>query len=315
VPVVVVLGLVGFGGQLINSALGMGYGVTSTTVLLALGTTPALASATVNFSQVGSQLVSGLAHWRFGNVDWRIVWRIGLPGAVGAFAGATVLSALTVAAAGPLMALLLLVLGGYLLVRFTLWGTGRGQPGKPLRSRFLAPLGLLGGFLNASGGGGWGPVGTTALLASGRAAPRTVIGSISASEFLVVVAGSAGFLLGLGRSGIELGWVVAMLAGGVLAAPIAAWLARHIPPRLLGSLVGGLIVVMNARTLLPAAAVPAAGQAATLGALMLVWAAAVGWSVRAYRRQRPVPARSPALAQTPADQLPPAAPVISSTSP
>jgi hypothetical protein len=284
-PTLVLLGLVGFGAQLINGSLGMGYGVTSATFLLALGTTPALASATVNFSQVGSQLVSGIAHWRFGNVDWPLVWRIGLPGAVGAFVGASFLSWLSTEAARPLMSGLLLALGIYLLVRFTIWGTPRGKLGRPLRSRFLAPLGLVGGFLNSTGGGGSGPVITTALLASGRVEPRKVIGSISAAEFAVVVAGSAGFLLGLGLAGINLPWVAVLLAGGVVAAPVAAWLARHIPPRMLGSLVGGLIVATNLRTLFHAGtvSVPPAGQLVALAVVGLGWAAAIGWSARAHR--------------------------------
>lgn len=287
-PALLLLGLVGFAAQMINSAIGMGYGVTSTTFLLALGTTPALAAATVNFSQVGSQFVSGVAHWRFGNLDWPVVWRIGVPGAAGAFAGATFLSWLATEHARPLMSTILLGLGVYILVRFTLRGTSRGNLGKPLRSRFLAPLGLVGGFMNSTGGGGWGPVGTTALLASGRLEPRKVIGSISAAEFAVVVAGSAGFVIGLGLGGINFSWVVVMLAGGVLAAPIAAWLARRIPPRMLGSLAGGLVVVTNVRTLLHTGAVsaPPAAQVATYAGLGLLWAGAVGWSARAHLRDR-----------------------------
>jgi uncharacterized protein len=287
-PVLVLLGLVGFGAQLINSSLGMGYGVTSTTFLLALGTSPALASATVNFSQVGSQLVSGIAHWRFGNVDWRIVWRIGLPGAAGAFAGATLLSWLSTETARPLMSGILLGLGTYILVRFTLRGTPRGNLGKPLRATFLGPLGFVGGFLNSTGGGGSGPVITSALLASGRAEPRTAIGSMSASEFAIVVAGSAGFVVGLGLADIDLRWVGAMLVGGVLAAPLAAWLTRHIPGRMLGSLAGGLIVVTNVRTLFltGTVSVPPAVQVSAYAVLGLAWAAAVGWSARAHRAER-----------------------------
>jgi hypothetical protein len=284
----VLLGLVGFGAQLINGSLGMGYGVSSTTLLLALGTTPALASATVNFSQVGSQLVSGVAHWRFGNVDWKVTRRVALPGAAGAFVGATFLSWLSTEAAAPMMSAILLGLGVYILVRFTLRGTPRGNLGKPLRSRFLAPLGFVGGFLNSSGGGGSGPVLTSALLASGRLEPRKVIGSISTAEFAIVVAGSAGFLLGLGLTGIRLPWVAVMLAGGVVAAPIAAWLARHVPARMLGSLVGGLVVVTNVRTLLAGGGmdVSLAGQIATFVALGAVWAGAIGWSARAHRADR-----------------------------
>jgi hypothetical protein len=261
-----------------------------------------VASATVNLSQVGSQLVSGVAHWRFGNVDWRIVWRIGLPGAAGAFAGATFLSWLSTEAAAPLMAGMLLLLGSYILVRFTVRGTPRRNFGRPLRSAFLAPLGLLGGFLNSASGGGWGPVGTSALLASGRTEPRTVIGSISAAEFAVVVAGSAGFLLGLGLGGINLSWVAVMLVGGVLSAPLGAWLARHIPPRMLGSLVGGLVVVTNARILLrlDGAAVPAVAEIAVLAGLGLIWVGAIGWSARAHlASRRSAPAAVPAIGPAP----------------
>ena len=283
-----VLGLVGFGAQLINSSLGLGYGVTSTSALLLIGTAPALASATVNFSQVGSQLVSGYAHWRFGNVDWSVVRRIAIPGAAGAFAGATFLSWLAVEVARPLMALILLTLGLYILIRFTVWGTSRGNLGKPLRSRFLTPVGLVGGFMNSTGGGGWGPIGTSALLASGRLEPRMVVGSISAAEFGVVVAGSAGFLVGLGLAGINLSWVAVMLLGGVVSAPIAAWLARHIPGRMLGSLAGGLVVFVNLRNLFQSGwiEVPSQLQAGLLVVAALGWAGAVAWSARAHRAAR-----------------------------
>lgn len=304
------LGGVGFGAQLINSALGMGYGVSSTTFLLSVGTAPALAAATVNFSQVGSQLVSGFAHWRLGNVDWRITWRIGLPGAVGAFVGATFLSWLATAAAAPVMAGILIGLGCYILLRFTLGGMPQpSADGAPPGSRLLMPLGLVGGFLNSTGGGGWGPVSTSALLVSGRAAPRTVIGSISASEFAVVTAGSVGFLLGLGLGGVNLGWVLAMLIGGVLAAPAAAWLARHLPARLLGTLVGGFIVVTNVRNLLASGASPAPGwvQAVVLGSLTAGWGLAVWVVARAHRRPataEPAEGQEPATAEVSVDIAP-----------
>jgi len=286
VHTLVVLGLVGFGAQLINGSLGMGYGVTSTSALLALGTAPALASATVNLSQVGSQLVSGYAHWRFGNVDWDIVRRVALPGAVGAFTGALVLSRLSTAAARPLMAVILTVLGAYLLVRFTMWGTPRGQLGRRIRSRVLMPIGLVGGFVNSTGGGGSGPIITSALLATGRLPPRMVVGSISAAEFAVVSAGSAGFVVGLGLGGIDLAWVLVMLAGGVLAAPVAAWLTRHVPSRMLGSAIGGLIVVVNLRNLFYGGdgAEPTGIATAILAGTVLAWICAVAWSAREHLR-------------------------------
>lgn len=286
-PVLLMLGLIGFGAQLIDSSLGMGYGVTSTSALLLMGISPALASATVNFAQVGTQLASGYAHWRFGNVAWAVTWRLALPGAVGAFAGATFLSRLSVAVARPLMALILLALGLYILIRFTIWGTSGGAT-RSLRSNFLAPVGLVGGFMNSTGGGGWGPIGTSALLASGRLEPRMVVGSVSAAEFAVVVASSAGFLVGLGLAGIDLSWVVVMLIGGVIAAPIGAWLVRHIPGRMLGSLAGGLVVMVNLRNLFHSGLinVAPAAQTALLAVAACGWAVAVVWSARSHRQDQ-----------------------------
>lgn len=246
----ILLGLVGLAAQLVDGGLGMAYGVTTTTLLLVLGTNPAAASATVHLAEIGTTLASGLSHWKFGNVDWRVVLRVGVPGAVGAFAGATVLSNLSTDVARPITSGILLALGVYLLVRFTRSGVRTERLGQPLRRRFLAPLGLFAGFLDASGGGGWGPVGTPALLASGRLEPRKVVGSIDASEFLVALAASGGFLLALGSQGINFSWVLALLVGGVIAAPIAAYLVRIVPARILGVAVGGLIILTNSRTLL-----------------------------------------------------------------
>ena len=260
--------------------------VTSSTLLLAIGTNPAAASATVHLAEIGTTLASGVSHWRFGNVDWKVVLKIGVPGAVGAFLGATVLSNLSTEAGTPVMALILLALGVYLLVRFTLFGLRTDRQHLPLRKRFLAPLGVFAGFIDATGGGGWGPVGTPALLASGRLEPRKVIGSIDTSEFLVSLAASLGFLWAIGSQGIDFTWVLALLIGGVIAAPFAAWLVRHIPPRILGSAVGGVIVLTNVRTLVRSDWVgwkntPQEGL--VLGAIAIIWVAAIVWSVRAYR--------------------------------
>src|SRR5687768_18031640 len=133
----------------------MAYGVTSTTLLLAIGTNPAAASATVHLAEIGTTLASGLSHWKFGNVDWKVVAKIGVPGAVGAFAGATFLSYLSTEVAAPVMSLILLTLGAYILIRFTLRGIDRRHLGKPMRKRFLGPLGLVAGFVDATGGAGW----------------------------------------------------------------------------------------------------------------------------------------------------------------
>ncbi|MGY1830227.1 sulfite exporter TauE/SafE family protein [Geodermatophilus sp. SYSU D01180] len=284
----IVLALAGLGAQLVDGSLGMAYGVTSTTLLLAFGTNPAAASATVHFAEIGTSLMSGVAHWKFGNVDWKVVAKVGVPGAVGAFVGANVLSSLSTEVAAPVMSLILLALGVYLLVRFTLRGIDRRNIGRPVRKRFLAPLGLVAGFVDATGGGGWGPVGTPALLASGRMEPRKVIGSIDTSEFLVALAASLGFLLALGSQGIDFVWALGLLAGGLVAAPIAAWLVRHVPPRLLGSLVGGMIILTNTRTLLRSDWIDASDPVrySVYAVIYLVWAAAVAHSFRQYRKDR-----------------------------
>lgn len=279
----VLFALVGLGAQLVDGSLGMAYGVTSTTLMLAVGASPAAASATVHLAEIGTTLMSGASHWRFGNVDWAVVLRIGLPGGVGAFAGATFLSALDTSVAAPLMSVVLLMLGFYVLVRFTFRGLDRQHLGRPLRTRFLGPLGLLAGFVDATGGGGWGPVGTPAILASGRMEPRKVIGSIDTAEFIVALAASLGFLLSLGSQGIDATWVAGLLVGGMVAAPIAAWLVRHVPPRLLGSAVGGIIVFTNTRSLSAVLEVPDAVRWPLYAVIVLGWAAAVVHSWRAYR--------------------------------
>ncbi|MFJ2081203.1 sulfite exporter TauE/SafE family protein [Micromonospora chokoriensis] len=282
------LALVGLGAQLVDGSLGMAYGVTSTTLLLAIGTNPAAASATVHLAEIGTTLVSGASHWRFGNVNWNVVWKIGIPGAVGAFAGATFLSSLSTETAAPLMSIILLALGLYILIRFTALGLPKGNLGKPLRKRFLAPLGVVAGFVDSTGGGGWGPVGTPAILASGRLEPRKTIGSIDTSEFLVAVAASIGFIIGIGSEGVNFAWVAALLIGGIIAAPIAAWLVRHIPPRVLGSAVGGLIILTNTRTLLRSDWIDASDSVryTFYAVIYVVWAAALAYSIRQYRANR-----------------------------
>ncbi|MCI3925379.1 sulfite exporter TauE/SafE family protein [Paenibacillus sp. TRM 82003] len=264
----------------------MAYGVTSTTLLLVVGASPAAASATVHLAEIGTTLASGAAHWRFGNVDWRVVVRVGVPGAVGAFLGATVLSSLPTAVAAPVISAVLLLLGVYVLLRSAVARFDERSLHRPLRRRFLAPLGLFAGFVDATGGGGWGPVGTPALLASGRLEARKVIGSVDTSEFLVAVAASAGFLVGLGSQGIAWTWVLALLLGGLIAAPIAAWLVRFAPPHVLGSAVGAVIVLTNSRTLLRSESIgaPDAVRWAVYALVLAAGALAVAHSVRRHRR-------------------------------
>ncbi len=268
-----ILALVGFAAQLIDGSLGMGYGVTSSTLLVLAGLTPAAASASVHFSELGTNIASGISHWKLKNVDWRVVGRIALPGAIGAFLGATVLSSLSTEAAAPVMSGILAALGIYVLVRFVV-GI-KPVIKKALTLKFLAPLGLFAGFIDASGGGGWGPVATPALLADGRVEPRKVIGSIDTSEFAVSAAASLGFLIGLGAAGINWGFAVALLAGGLVAAPLAAYLVRLAPAHILGVAVGGLILLTNSRTLLKAFDVTVPARWSVYSAIVLVTVAGI----------------------------------------
>jgi uncharacterized membrane protein YfcA len=147
-------------------------------------------------------------------------------------------------------------------------------------------MGLFGGALDAVGGGGWGPVGTTTLLSSGRLEPRKVVGSIDTSEFVVAVGGSLGFLIGLGSQGILWGYAAALLVGGVVAAPIAAWLVKHLAARVLGVAAGGLIILTNSKTIAEALGVPGVGVAVLAGVLAVAWISGITWAVRQERRSR-----------------------------
>ena len=280
------LAMFGLVAQLIDGALGMAYGLTSTTLLLTAGLAPAVASASVHLAEVGTTLASGAAHWKLGNTDWRAVRWLALPGGVGAFAGATVLSNLDGDAARPWISLFLVILGAYVLVRFAFLG-GRIQVREgSLRRPLLAPLGLVAGFLDAVGGGGWGPLATPTMLASGRMEPRKVIGTVSTSEFVVALCASIGFLVSLDTSVFALPVVLALLVGGSIAAPIAAWAVRWLHPRILGAAVGGLIVLTNGRTLLDAFGVQGNPQIAAYVTLIGIWSVAIVVVAHSVRQER-----------------------------
>ena len=282
----IVLGFVGFLAQLIDGSLGMAYGVTSSTLLLTAGIAPAAASAAVHFSEIGTTLVSGFSHHKLGNVDWRTVSIIAVPGGIGAFFGATFLSSLPGDVAKPWVAALLLALGIYVIWRFLILGGRRPQFSGRLSKRFLAPLGLFAGAMDAIGGGGWGPVGTTSLLSSGRLEPRKVVGSIDTSEFVVAVGGSLGFLLALGSQGIDFTLAAALFIGGAIAAPIAAWLVRHLAARVLGVAAGGLIVLTNTKTILESVGVQGSLVAVAAGVLFVTWITMIVWAVKQERQAR-----------------------------
>jgi hypothetical protein len=250
--------------QMVDGTLGMGFGVTSATVLLLMGIAPAAASAATHAAKLPTTLVSGLSHWRVGNVDTSVLVRVAVPGAVTAFLGAVVLTNLSLASAKSWMAGLLFFFG---VVIFTRFGFGLRIIPAPRRgntARWLSPIGALGGFVDATGGGGWGPVVTPSLMTVTEHEPRKVVGTTNAAEFVVALAASAGFILGIGHQ--EIPWlpVLGLIIGGVIAAPFAARLAGRLPHAPMGTMVGGLIVLVNGLTIEQA-----------LGGLPTV----VGWSL------------------------------------
>jgi uncharacterized protein len=241
--VLLLVSIAGFLAQLVDGAMGMAFGITSTTLLIFLAYNPAAASAIVHFAEIVTSSISGFSHIKFGNVDWHALVKVAVPGGIGAFIGAVLLSSVDLSAARPWTASILFTLGALVLYRFTrpiILGKKRRA-----RARWLAPLGLAGGFIDATGGGGWGPVVTTSLTASNALEPRKAIGTTNTAEFVIAVAASVGFIFGLGATEIPWDAVLALLIGGGLAAPIAAWLVSKAPQRLLGIMVGNLIIALN----------------------------------------------------------------------
>lgn len=273
VPLLLVA-LAGFGAQLVDGSLGMGYGLTSSTLLIAIGLTPVMASASVNLAQIGTTAVSGFSHGKLGNVDKVVFRRIAIPGAIGAFAGALVLAHVSTNLARPWASSLLLVLGIYVLWRYLTHRRTVLRKGRP-RTQFLAPLGLIGGFVNSTGGGGWGPVSTPALLATGRMAPNRVVGTVNAAEFVVTLAACVGFFVGLGLGAVDPRIVLPLMIGGMIAAPVAAWVAKRLPMRIMGVAVGGLIIFTNSFTLLRTFDAPSSTIVIALSAMALMWVSTI----------------------------------------
>jgi len=230
---------VGFAAQLVDGALGMAFGVISNTLLVAvMGVPPALASQRVHIVECFTTATSGLSHLLHGNVDKRLFWRLLLPGMAGGVLGAYVLTSLDAGVVKPFVLLYLSLIGIYILVR------GIFYPPKLKEARLIAPLGLFGGFLDAAGGGGWGPVVTSNLLIQG-ADPRKVVGTVNTVEFFLTLTVSAAFIWHLGLADVA-GATLGLLIGGLLAAPIGAWAAKHFNPKTMLILVG---VVLTATSL------------------------------------------------------------------
>jgi uncharacterized membrane protein YfcA len=237
--------LVGFAAQMIDGALGMAYGVSSNTFLLSLGIPPAAASASVHMAEVVTTRVSGFSHWKLGNVDWKLVRRLLIPGVIGGLLGAYILTSIDGNIIKPYIAVYLLIMGGVIVYKaFTM--KLRKKPDEYHGPR-ISLLGLFGGFCDAIGGGGWGPVVTSTLVARGKN-PRMTIGSVNFSEFFVTLGQSILFVLTLSFAEY---WqiILGLLLGGAIAAPLAAKLTQKLPMKALMVFVGGLIILLSIRTL------------------------------------------------------------------
>jgi uncharacterized protein len=267
----VVVALAGFLASMVDGALGMGFGPTSSSILLGTGLSPAAVSTTVNLAKVAAGLAAGVAHWRFGNIDRRLVLRLAIPGSLGALLGVTVLASVDGAQLRPFLAVLLLLVAVRMLVRFS-----RPLPAQPgaesdaeapvFDERGVSAVATAGGVTNGLVGA-WGPVVTPFLLHRGLA-PRFAIGSVNTAEVAVAVVASGSLMASLGGAGVDFGIVVAMLIGGVAAAPIAAWVIRFLPARALGVAVSGLLFCTNLRELASWAGIGPARWFAYFGVLL-----------------------------------------------
>jgi uncharacterized membrane protein YfcA len=233
---------VGFAAQMVDGALGMAFGVINNTLLVSmLGLSPALASASVHAVETFTTAASGISHVFHRNVNWKLFRRLVIPGVIGGVLGAYVLSNVDAAVAKPFVMAYLASIGLYLLYRA--W-RGKVEPREP---KIIEPLGLIGGFLDAAGGGGWGPVVTSNLLVQG-ASPRTTIGTVNTSEFFLTATISATFIATMGFAAFTL-HTVGLLIGGLIAAPFGGLLAKRVPARLLMAMVGALLTVTSAYTI------------------------------------------------------------------
>jgi uncharacterized membrane protein YfcA len=231
------LGIIGFGAQIVDGALGMAFGTLSNAALLVMGVPPAQASAIVHTAEVFTTAGSAASHIYHRNVDWRLVMRLGIAGVLGAIMGAWLLSNIDSRVGRPLIAGYLLIMGVLILLR----ARRAFSPG-PAPVRWLPLLGLGGGFLDASGGGGWGPMVTSTMLSSGHA-PRTAIGSVNTTGFFVTTAAATTFFIELGAAPFY--DLAALVVGGLLAAPLGGWMVKRINPQLLMTFVGALVIILS----------------------------------------------------------------------
>jgi uncharacterized membrane protein YfcA len=229
--------LIGFAAQLVDGALGMAYGQISSTLLIAKGVPPQLASAGVHASETFTTMVSAISHVAHRNVDWRLFFRLVIPGVIGGVLGAYILTTVDAGVAKPFVLTYLTALGLYLFYRGVMHRHTERRP------KVVSPLGLVGGFLDAAGGGGWGGIVTSNLLVQGSN-PRKTIGTVNTAEFFLTVTISATFIATLGWRAFTV-YTLGLLIGGVVAAPFGAWIAKRINPDLLLTFVGALLTLVS----------------------------------------------------------------------
>ena len=232
---------VGFAAQIIDGAIGMAYGITATTMLLSFGVPPAMASASIHAAEVFTTAASGSAHWRLGNIDRKLVVRLAVPGMIGGIIGAYILVTVSSERIRPLVSVYLLLMGLVIL-----WRAMFKAPANHAHPKHTGLLGLVGGFLDAIGGGGWGAMVTTTLISHGMT-PRLAIGSANVAEFFVTTTVTATFILTVGLSL----WLVigGLVIGGVIAAPFAAYATKHLPDKPIMILVGVVVILLSLRGL------------------------------------------------------------------
>ncbi len=235
---VIIAIVVGFIAQMIDGALGMGYGISATTFLLTTGVPPALVSASVHMAEVFTTGVSGFSHLKLGNVDQRLLKRLLIPGIIGGIIGTYILTTVPTARIKPFVAAYLLIMGMVMIVK-----TARKSTIQTKKARII-PLGLIGGFLDAVGGGGWGPIVTSTLVSRGNNVRHT-IGTVNLAEFFVTLTQATAFLALIGQ--VQWQVITGLLIGGVIAAPLAAYLCHKLPVRMLTILVGVLVMVLGLR--------------------------------------------------------------------
>ncbi len=254
-----VVGIAGFFASMVDGALGMGFGPTSSSILLSNGLSPALVSTTVNLAKIATGLVAGVSHWRFNNIDHQLVVRLAIPGALGALVGVTVLANVNGDDLKPYLAVMLILVGIRILVRFSRPlplapdidnPNARDDAPPEFDKRGVEIAAAAGGITNGLVGA-WGPVVTPFLLHRGLT-PRFAIGSVNTAEVAVATTSAGSLIASLGGSGLDWEVLLAMLGGGVIAAPIAALVVRFIPARGLGLAVATLLLVTNARELMGA---------------------------------------------------------------